>query len=240
MTAAAKGKTMPVTVSELALATVKGMRLQRAGEIQVGRHGVAGDREFLVVGHDVALVQTSQTPSLLQVEPAWDPAGRSLTLTFPGGDVISGTAEAGHPAVTRMYDGRELPGLVIPGPLSTALSDYLGQAVDLFRRAPGHIGTDDQPVTLMSQASLQALAAELDGAVPDPRRFRMNITITGSGPWAEHAWPDRQAATQAIRLRRATGRPVRRGVRRRGTCPHRRCQDGTGGWRIRHSGRNEI
>jgi hypothetical protein len=36
-----------------------------------------------------------------------------------------------------MYDGREIPGRVIAGPLSVALSGYLGRAVRLFKRAAG-------------------------------------------------------------------------------------------------------
>jgi hypothetical protein len=60
-----------------------------------------------------------------------------------------------------MYDGREIPGQVIPGPLSAAPSGYLGRAVHLFKRAADHLGSDDRPVTLMSEASLHALAAEL-------------------------------------------------------------------------------
>jgi uncharacterized protein len=87
-----------------------------------------------------------------------------------------------------MYDGREIPGWIIPGPLSAALSGYLGQEVHLFRREPEHIGHDDQPVTLMSEASLKALAPEFDGTAPDPRRFRMTITMTGTDAWAEHGW----------------------------------------------------
>jgi hypothetical protein len=87
-----------------------------------------------------------------------------------------------------MYDGREIPGRIIPGPLTAALSGYLAREVHLFKREPGHLGHDDQPVTLMSEASLKALAPELGGAVPDPRRFRMTITMTGTDAWAEHGW----------------------------------------------------
>src|ERR1700728_938625 len=47
---AAGGMTVPVTVSQLAIAPVKGMRLQRASEIQLGPYGITGDREFLVIG----------------------------------------------------------------------------------------------------------------------------------------------------------------------------------------------
>jgi uncharacterized protein len=180
--------TVPVTVSQLAVAPIKGMRLQCASEIQVGPHGITGDREFLVIGADGQLLQTSRTPGLLQIEPAWDEVGDVLTLGFPNGDVIQDTPEPGAPASTRMYDGREIPGWIVPGPLAAALSGYLGQPVHLFKRAPEHIGTDDEPVTLMSEASLQALAQEFNGTAPDARRFRMSITISGTEAWAEHGW----------------------------------------------------
>jgi uncharacterized protein YcbX len=131
---------VPVTVSQLAIAPVKGMRLQRASQIQLGRHGVTGDREFLVVGQDGALLLTGRTPALMQIEPTWDRARNVLTLGFPDGDVVQDTPGPGTPATTRMYDGREIPGWIIPGPLGAALSGYLGRPVHLFRRAPEHLG----------------------------------------------------------------------------------------------------
>ncbi len=192
---------MAVTISQLAVAPVKGMRLQCTSEIEVGQHGIVGDREFLVIGEDGKLLLTSAVPELLQIDPAWDRARNVLTLGFPDGNVIQGRPELGAAASTRMYDGRELPGWVIPGPLGTALSGYLGQPVRLFKRAPDHIGTDDEPVTLMSEASLQALAPEFKGVVPDPRRFRMSITISGTDAWAEHGWGGQEVTIGAASLR---------------------------------------
>jgi uncharacterized protein len=179
---------MPVTVSQLAIAPVKGMRLQSTSEIQLGKYGVIGDREFLVVGEDGSLLLTTRTPALLQIEPAWDRSRDILALRFPDGNVVQGTPEPGACASTRMYDGREIPGWIIPGPLSAALSGYLGREVHLFKREPEHLGHDDLPVTLMSEASLEALATYFDGVTPDPRRFRMTITVTGTDAWAEHGW----------------------------------------------------
>jgi uncharacterized protein len=192
--------TVPVTVSQLAIAPVKGMRLQGTSEVQLGRHGVTGDREFLVIGEDGELLLAGQTPALLQIEPAWDRVRNLLTLGFPDGDAVQDSPEPGPPATTRMYDGREIPGWIIPGPLGAALSAYLGRPVHLFKRAPEHIGNDDQPVTLMSQATLQALAPEFSGTVPDSRRFRMTITITGTGAWAEHAWGGQRVTTGEVIL----------------------------------------
>jgi uncharacterized protein len=193
--------TVLVTVSQLAIAPVKGMRLQCSGEVQVGHHGVSGDREFLVIEEDGKLLLTSRTPALLQVEPAWDRARNLLTLGFPDGGVVQDAPQPGAPATTRMYDGREIPGWIIPGPLGAALSGYLGRPVHLFKRASEHIGTDDQPVTLMSQASLQALAPEFNGTAPDSRRFRMTITITGTDAWAEHAWRGQKVTIGEVILR---------------------------------------
>jgi uncharacterized protein YcbX len=192
---------VPVTVSQLAIAPVKGMRLHGTSEIQIGQHGVTGDREFLVIAKDGKLLLTGQTPALLQIEPAWDRARNVLALRFPDGNVVQDTPEPGASAATRMYDGREIPGWVIPGPLSAALSGYLGQEVHLFRREPEHIGHDDQPVTLVSEASLTALAPEFNGTAPDPRRFRMTITMTGTDAWAEHGWGGQKVSIGEATLR---------------------------------------
>jgi uncharacterized protein YcbX len=192
---------LPVTVSQLAVAPIKGMRLQSMPELQLGRHGVIGDREFLIVDEDCKLLQTARNPGLLRIEPSWEPARNLLELRFPDGRVVQDEPEPGTAAVTRMYDGREIPGRVISGPLSAALSGYLGRAVHLFKRAADHLGNDDRPVTLMSEASLHALAAEFGGTVPDPRRFRMTVTLTGADPWAEHSWSGRQVTIGDSTLR---------------------------------------
>jgi uncharacterized protein len=193
--------TVPVTVSELAIAPVKGMRLHGTSEIRLEQHGVTGDREFLVIGEDGTLLLTSRTPALMQIEPAWDPVRDVLALRFPDGNVVQDTPKPGACAATRMYDGREIPGRVIPGPLSAALSGYLGREVRLFRREPEQLGHDDQPVTLMSEASLKALAPELEGTAPDPRRFRMTITMTGTAAWAEHGWGGQEVSIGEATLR---------------------------------------
>jgi uncharacterized protein len=192
---------LPVTVSQLAIAPVKSMRLQHSTEIQLSHRGVTGDREFLIVDDEGKLLLTARNPGLLRIEPRWEPARNLLALRFPDGSVVEDAPEPGTAAVTRMYDGREIPGRVIAGPLSDALSGYLGRAVYLFKRAADHLGADDCPMTLMSEASLHALAAEFSGTAPDPRRFRMTITVTGADPWAEHSWSGQHVTIGDIALR---------------------------------------
>jgi uncharacterized protein YcbX len=68
-------------------------------------------------------------------------------------------------------------------------------------RDAGRTGADDAPVSLMSQASLRALAGALDGTVPDGRRFRMTLTIAGVEAWEEHGWAGREVAAGRAVLR---------------------------------------
>ena len=133
---------MPVFVSQLAIAPVKGMRLQCTSEVWLGRHEVTGDREFLVIGGDGQLLLASRIPALLQIEPAWDRVRNVLTLGLPGGDVVQDTPEPGAPATVRMYDGREIPGWIIPGHLAPrCLASQVGRC-NCSKRNPESGATD--------------------------------------------------------------------------------------------------
>jgi hypothetical protein len=171
-------------VTHLTIAPVKGMRVTAAQELEITPTGVAGDRAFLVVGPDNQLLLTTRTPALLQVAARWEDG--ILALTFPDGAEVSAAPELGDPAETANYGGRRIAGRLVDGELAAALSEHLEKPVRLLARDPGDRGADDAPVTLMSQASLEALA------VPDARRFRMTITIDGGGAWEEHGWGGRE------------------------------------------------
>lgn len=169
-------------------------------ELEAG--GAVGDREFLVVdAADDALLLTARTPRLLQVEPAWDAARGVLSLRFPDGAAVEAVVDPAAPTVTRNYEGRELRGRRVDGALADALSAHLGRAVRLVRRDTGVRGADDAPVTVMSVASLRALAPAVGGDVPDPRRFRMTLTVDGVDAWAEESWAGRELAVGGAVLR---------------------------------------
>ena len=182
-----------VTVTALAFAPVKGMRLAAADRLDLGPTGAAGDRAFLVVDDEDRLLLSTRTPALLEVAARWD--GGTLTLTFPDGRAVAAVPEPGRPVTTANYEGRPIAGRLVAGELAAALSEHLGRPVRLLARDPGERGADDAPVTLMSEASLAALG------VPDPRRFRMTITIDGVGPWEEHGWGGRELAAGDAVLR---------------------------------------
>lgn len=194
---------MPITVTELAIAPVKGTRLASVDTLELGPAGAAGDRAFLVIaaGDGADLLLTSRNPALVQVQSTWDAASGALALRFPDGTVVEAMPEPGAPAITRNYEGREIAGRRVDGPLAAALSEHLGRAVHLLWCDPETMGADDAPVTLMSQASLAALAPELAGRVPDGRRFRMTIEVDGVAAWEEHGWGGRTIAVGDAVLR---------------------------------------
>jgi uncharacterized protein len=191
---------MAVTVTALAIAPVKGMRLAPADRLELGPSGAVGDRAFLVVDDEDRLLLTTRTPALLEIVARWD--GERLSLTFPDGREVAAIPEPGRPGATANYEGRAIAGRIVEGELADAISGHLNRPVRLLARDTDQRGADDAPVTLMSSASLAALAPALAGEVPDARRFRMTITIDGVNAWEEHGWSGRrlQAGDAVLRV----------------------------------------
>ncbi len=192
---------MPFSVSDLAIAPVKGLRLMPCDEVSLTERGPQGDRAYVVVDEGGALVATPRTPALLQVEPAHDAATGELRLRFPRGEEAAAVPEPGEAASVSFHDGRRANGRLVDGPLAQALSDHLGRRVALLALDPSERGADDFPVTLMSTASLDALGEALDDGTPDPGRFRMTIALEGPAAWEEHGWTGRELEIGEARLR---------------------------------------
>jgi uncharacterized protein len=190
---------MSATVTQLSVAPVKGMRLVAAEALELGPSGARGDRAFCVVDPDSKLLLTTRTPGLLQIEPRWEDG--VLALRFPDGSEVAEPPALGERASTANYAGREIHGRLVGGALADAVSAHLGRRVQLLARDAGERLADDAPVTLMSAASLAALAPALDGTVPDARRFRMTVAIDGVGAWEEHGWAGREIAVGEAVLR---------------------------------------
>ena len=185
-----------MNVSALTIAPVKGMRVAPVDAIALGPVGAEGDRRFVVVDPERALLLlTTRTPKLLQVVARYD--GGTLSLGFPDGSVVSAVPEPGAPVTTANYADRPIRGHLVEGALTEAVAAHLGRPAQLVMLDPGERGADDAPVTLMSTASLAALA------VPDARRFRMTIAIDGAQAWEEHGWTGREIAVGDAVLRGA-------------------------------------
>lgn len=88
---------------------------------------------------------------------------------------------------------------------SAWMTDFLGaEARGALRlvEAPGHAFTDipNKAVSIIGLASVQALGAHA-GMELDPLRFRANILVAGSPPFAEFGWLGREIRLGGARLR---------------------------------------
>jgi uncharacterized protein len=178
-------------VTALSVAPVKGLRVSRVDRLELTPAGPVGDRSFVIVDERCEVVPTRRAAALLQVASRRLPSG-ALELSLPGGETIAATPAKGRPASTRLHGGRRVHGRLVGGPLSDALSEHLGRRVLLLALDDDQTGADDHPITLMSTASLGAVATALGQADLDPRRFRMTIEIEGVAAWEEHGWAGSQ------------------------------------------------
>ena len=185
-------------VGALAIAPVKGMRTVAAEALELAASGPVGDRGFHVREADGAIALTKRNPRLVQVVPR----GTARELGSPSPTAAASRRRWCPAAVsTTFYDGRAVPGRVVEGPFGPALSHYLGRPLELVAHDDGVRGGDDHPVTLMSDGSLAAVSAALDGVVVDPRRFRMTIAVEGAQAWEEDGWAGGEVTVGSATLR---------------------------------------
>ena len=177
-----------ITVDAIYTSPVKSLGLNRPESVQVDADGVRADRRFhLVDGHGVLLTQRQVGP-LVQVKADYEMEPESLTLDFPGGHTVGGQPALGGPVVTRIWD-RPVPGSLVEGEWSEALSDFCGQQVLLVKSDSPGVCYDEHPVSMLSQASVDYLREQSGGAAAfEGRRFRPNFLLGGCEPHQEDSW----------------------------------------------------
>lgn len=182
-------------VAWLHVAPIKSLAIQVRQRIVLGPRGVEEDRRFCVVDDEGRMLNAKRVPAFVRVRPELDEAMRDLTLHTPTGSV-SGPVELGDTVAVSIYR-RRVPAREVRGPFSAALSDLGGRAVRLVRFDEPGEGVDrageSGHVSLLSRAALDALAEVASADRPvDPRRFRMNIGISGIAAHEEDAWIGRR------------------------------------------------
>ena len=178
-------------VSRIAIAAVKGFRMQFPERVLVTERGVVENRRFLIVGEDGRHLRSEPTTWTSLVSSEYDPAGELLRMTFPDGSTVEGSALGnGVEVVTFIEPGaRRVPMRVVDGPWTAPLSQVAGRPVRLAR--PEHPGAPlTEPVTLLSESSVERLEREAGQAI-DQRRFRMLFTLAGCSEHEEDTWDGR-------------------------------------------------
>ena len=185
---------MPARVAWISIAPVKGLALMHVDEVLLESFGVRENRRFHLIGDRGRLLNGKQLSALVRVSADWNEDMRTLVLRFPDGSSVTGTVELGERVVTTFY-GREVPGRVVVGPWTEALTSFVGRNLQLVQAEEVCAGLDRRrgAITLLSTASIEALRAAAHASRPiDPRRFRMLFGVEGIGPHEEDTWLNRR------------------------------------------------
>ena len=190
-------------VAWLSIAPVKGLALLAVEEVELLTSGVADNRRFHLVDERGELYNALGDGRLLTVVPDYDGDNDVLTLRFPDGSTVSGSAGVDGELTTDFY-GRLVPGRLVVGPWGAALSSYCGKPIRVVRSDVSGAAVDrgNGAVSLVSEASVAELSRR-SGTDVDPRRFRMLVGLRGCTPHEEDEWLGRR-----VRLGEAVVRPL--------------------------------
>jgi len=198
---------MSLTVTGLYRYPVKSCRGEQRVTAPVEPWGLAGDRRWMIVDRSGEVVTAREYPRLVLVTPFL--TGGGLRLTGPGGSDLTVSAPGGDELIpVTVWQSR-----VLAAPAGAAadawISAVTGEPVRLVylddptRRRPNPDYSrdgdrvsfaDGYPLLLTTDSSLaklnEAIAAG-PGAAEGPlpmRRFRPNVVVAGTAPWAEDGW----------------------------------------------------
>jgi uncharacterized protein YcbX len=190
--------------------------------------GLAGDRRWLITDEEGLKRTQRELPRMALIQPTYSAEG-GLCLTAPG------MPELALPPVSRA-EGAEQATVTVwrfTGPAARAgsaadewVTTFLGQPSRLVRmddtkvrptdpeysQAGDRVSfADGYPLLLASTASLAALGdwiVEMGGEPVPMTRFRPNLVIEGTEPWAEDSWKRIRIGGQVFRVVKRCGRCV--------------------------------
>jgi uncharacterized protein YcbX len=192
------------TVARISVTPVKGFRLRHPEEVRLDVDGVPGNRRFFVIGDDGARLRGSRTPWLALVAADYDEAADELSMHFPDGTEVSGSAAGNGERIHTAAGTLDLVGSVVEGPWTAPLSALAGSPVRLVRA--DHLAeVANAPATLVSDGSLARFAGAAGVEAVDARRFRMLFELAGCEPHEEDGWEGRRFSIGGAVIRAGGG-----------------------------------
>ncbi|KPI20454.1 MOSC domain containing protein [Actinobacteria bacterium OK074] len=209
---------------------VKSLRGRAPGTAVVEPWGLAGDRRWALIDA-VGKVVTQRRQPRLALAAAAPLAGGGITLSAPGLEPVDVAVPAPGPTITARFPRDKVETVAADAAASRWLSAFLGSDVVLVhlddpatRRPvddppyglPGEVVSlaDGYPLLLTALASLDDLNSLIArGDHPDEgplpmNRFRPNLVVTGTAPWAEDGWGRIAVGEVVFRVAKPCGRCV--------------------------------
>ncbi len=208
---------------------VKSVRAVDLQQARVEPWGLAGDRRWLIVEDTGRFITQRTDPALARVVAEYAGPGDSLTVSaagYPRLVVPPPAEERGADMLWVTVWSSKVRAAAAGARADAWFSDYLGRPVRLVylddptrRQVDPEFGAPDDrvsfadgyPLLLTTTGSLDALGRWLiaagQPAVP-MTRFRPNVVVTGSPPWAEDGWRRIRIAAVTFRVAKPCGRCV--------------------------------
>ncbi|HEB78165.1 MAG TPA: MOSC domain-containing protein [Methylothermaceae bacterium] len=202
------------TLSEIHIYPVKslgGIALQRWS---LDEFGLRLDRRWMVVDPEGQFLTQRQYPQMARIRPRIDSGGR-LTLFHPDqGEFAVPPVDPGAPRWRVKVWSDTVAAVPVSGAADRWLSEAIGIACRLVwfpddvrrqvdtryaRKGERTAFSDGFPLLLISQASLD----DLNGRLPNPvpmHRFRPNLVVAGTEPYAEDHWQRIQIGAVTMRV----------------------------------------
>lgn len=191
-----------ITVSSLIYYPIKACRGFEVDCSDVDRMGLQYDRRMMVVTAQGKFLTQREYPRLALVTPKLSHG--LLELSAPNYDSMQlGIQTSGTPISVSVWRSKGVHAIDQGEDAAQWFSDWLGTSVRLVHIADGykrlvnekwavhdddHTGfADGYPILLVSEAGLADLNSRLDAPVP-MNRFRPNLVVSGSQPFAEDSW----------------------------------------------------
>lgn len=191
-----------ITVSSLIYYPIKACRGFEVDTAQVERMGLQHDRRMMVVTPKGEFLTQREYPRLALVTPAL--RNGTVELSAPNYDSLHlGIQTSGTPVSVHVWKSNGVHAIDQGEEAAQWFSGWLGTDVRLVHIADGykrlvnekwavheddHTGfADGYPILLASEEGLADLNSRLDSAVP-MNRFRPNVVVQGSEPFAEDGW----------------------------------------------------
>ena len=197
-------------VATLSTTPIKGFALHHPQSIEVNERGVVGDRDFFLIDESGSMFSTSKTGELPGFSASFDHAKQTLALFENGVALLEEEVRLGEATSGNFFTMWDVAGHEVLGPWDQLFSQRLGRPVKMIKAGPDRSGTDVGRLSLISSRSIQALQESADIAELDPRRFRMNIEISGADAHEEDTWLDQEFTIGSAVIR--GGPPVQRCV----------------------------
>ena len=176
-------------VSQISIAPVKGLALQRVAAVEVGLNGVEENRRLHLVDLDGRLVNGKRSMPLSLVACRLDLTAMTLALDFPGGREVAGRSPSASRSRRSSTDAPR------PGASSS------GRGARRSRRSRASSCGSSCPTRSAPRATAASrgrqhhlgglrLRSRPQGGADalDSRRFRMLFEVEGVAPYAEDGW----------------------------------------------------